>query len=130
MGDIVTVGCSCCTYQKDFQLGTGILYGELSHYLVTSRLSGKAMQDELLGRMESGEYTLCREQLYRCPGCGTLCARFYGEVRGRRRTYQTRHRCHRCNRYLEMLEPAAINGSSCPRCEEGALYYRISGSWD
>lgn len=131
MGKTIRLYCQNCAYDRTFYLGRGLLYKakKPNPYLITSEISSKALQDEILQRYEDSQRVVVSKDLYACDKCGGLYNRLTVEMTGSKKTYRAHYQCPRCNRRLK--KKAWPDGPvTCPQCKRTALSYQEKEPWD
>ncbi len=130
MGDILKVTCSDCSYEREFQVGMGILYEPLNRYVIVSEIESKLMQDEILQTLETEQDNVfAKKELYYCEKCYRLAARLTVMVGRVGKKYTTQYRCPHCNKAMKVTA-FGDKTHHCPKCKVGTLMMTRVGHWD
>lgn len=141
MGDIVSVQCSECGFQKNFFLGIGMSYypdnvlDDSQDGLMRDIIPSKSLREKVNRLVSNGSELESdyQQALYKCSHCDRLTERFRFSLKNPDGTiFIPSYRCGECRHLLVEVELDSMEPAVCPLCEKKTyqLDSSLAGLWD
>jgi|GEM_PF-5294024 len=148
MGEILEATCENCSYQKQFRLGIGMMYGSLDDLSSESNpltildlIHSEKMQAEVVQLITTQNGTIDSRKdagyaLFVCERCKTIHSRFFFRLRHNKGVYVPSYCCPECERHLKQIDPETVKQEkrrfTCPKCSQkkAVIVAETTSLWD